>query len=89
MVSWPSWSRKAAKAGKTAVVSGQIISTVHGSVTDLPQPLAEQYREYTAEVRTEATRADIRDRLDSATRQHGAPVTSQDIKKLRKQIRPR
>lgn len=86
-MSRPTWTRTAAKAVKTAWLTGQIASTAH-TATELPKPLADQYSDYTAKVRTEQTRKDVRDRLDTGTRTAGQPTTSQDIKKLRKQIRP-
>ncbi len=87
-MSWPKWTRKAMDIGKTALVAGELASNVH-SATELPKPLADQYSDYAAQVRTEETRRDIRDRLDTGTRTTAAPTTSQDVKKLRKQIRPR
>jgi hypothetical protein len=87
-VSWPKWTRKAANAGKTAMVAGQLATNVHAA-TDLPKPLADQYSDDVAKVRTEETRRDVRDRLDTGTRTTAAPTTSQDVRKLRKQIRPR
>lgn len=87
-MSWPKWTRKAADAGKTAMVAGGLATNVHAAV-DLPKPLADQYSDYAAKVRTEDTRRDVRDRLDRGTRTTAAPTTSQDVKKLRKQIRPR
>lgn len=86
-MSRPTWTRTAVKAARTAWLTGQIASTV-GTATELPKPLAEQYSDYTTQVRTEQTRKDVRDRLDTGTRTAGQPTTSQDIKKLRKQIRP-
>ena len=87
-MSWPKWTRKAVDAGKTALVAGELAAHVHAAA-DLPKPLADQYSDYAAKVRTEDTRRDVRDRLDRGTRTTAAPTTSQDVKKLRKQIRPR
>lgn len=87
-MSWPKWTRKAVDVGKNALVAGELATNVHAAV-DLPKPLAEQYSNYAAKVRTEDTRRDVRDRLDTGTRTTAAPTTSQDVKKLRKQIRPR
>lgn len=87
-MSWPKWARKATDAGKTAMVAGGLAANVNAAA-DLPKPLADQYSDYAAKVRTEETRRDIRDRLDTGTRTTAAPTTSQDVKKLRKQIRPR
>lgn len=54
-MSRPTWTRTAVKAARTAWLTGQIASTV-GTATELPKPLAEQYSDYTTQVRTEQTR---------------------------------
>lgn len=87
-MSWTKWTRKATDAGKNALVAGGLATNVHAAA-DLPKPLADQYSDYAAKVRTEDTRRDVRDRLDRGTRTTASPTTSQDVKKLRKEIRPR
>lgn len=83
----PKWTHTAANTAKAAWLTAQIATNVH-TATELPKPLADQYTGHTAKVRTEQTRKDVRDRLDTGTRTARQPTTSQDIKKLRKQIRP-
>lgn len=78
------------KAGQIAAVTGSIASTLQSSATDLPKPLADQYRHHAKEVRLSNTRRDTRDRLESSTRVKGQPTTTtQGVKELRDQRRRR
>lgn len=71
-MSWPKWTRKATDAGKNALVAGGLATNVHAAA-DLPKPLADQYSDYAAKVRTEDTRRGVRDRLDRGTRTTASP----------------